>query len=184
MSWNTKYEIAKRKNLTNQETVSKKYKTMKTVQMKNGNGMLWSADLRYMTPCCDMRFPWNGAMLRSADFPWNDALLWSADFGEMTLFGHLPWNARPFDLAISREMREPVIWPSPLKCATLWFSHLPWNATCCDSADLPWNAPFCDSADLPWNAHAVTADLPWNAPFCLALKHIFGDIRLVSRAKI
>ena len=28
---------------------------------------------------------------------------------------HLPWNARPCDLA------------SPVKCATLWFGHLPWK---------------------------------------------------------
>ena len=27
-----------------------------------------------------------------------------------------------------------AIWPSPVKCATLWFGHLPWNARTCDLA--------------------------------------------------
>ena len=134
MSWNTKYEIAKRKNLTNQETVAKKYKTMKIVQMKNGNGMLWSADLRYMTPCCDMRFPWNGAMLRSADFPWNDALLWSADFREMTLC----WDLQTFrkmtlccDLQIFREMTLCCDLPTfhEMNQRSLWCLKLSGRAT-------------------------------------------------------
>ena len=102
-------------------------------------------------------------MLWSADFPWNDAMLWSADFREMMLCGDLPTfremtlccdlqisremtlccdlptfrEMKPScDLARPSEMRDPVIWRDPLKCATLWFGATLWNARPCDCSSL------------------------------------------------
>ena len=60
---------------------------------------LAAREIPEMAPSCDLPTLWFGATL------WNaEPVIW-----------HLPWNARPCDLA------------SPVKCATLWFGATLWN---------------------------------------------------------
>ena len=75
-------------------------------------------------------------MLGSADFPWNDAMLWSADFREMALCCDLPTFREMTlccDLKTFREMKLCCNLPIAVIC------RLPWNDAMLWSADFPWN---------------------------------------------
>ena len=179
---------------------------MKTVQNVQSANEEWKwphavicRSSREIARCCDMRFPWNGAMLRSADFPWNDALLWSADFREMTMLwsADFPWNDALLWSADFREMtmlwsadfpwNDALLWSADFREMTmLWSADFPWNEALLWSAEFREMALCCDLpiaviCRLPWNdAMLWSADFPWNGAM---LWRVAPKYYLTSRAK-
>ena len=142
MSWNTKYEIAKRKNLTNQETVAKNEEHVEKLGQEFAEVTnVWTAFAR----CSAVA--WNGPVLSFVD---------------------LAWNARSCKLPHHVICRLIVKWPDPLKRRILWYDdremtpivsfaascHLPYPLICrstvkCQSTEkrqIPWNVASFDLA--------------------------------------
>ena len=106
------------------------------------------------------------------------------------------------EMMLCCEIRDPVIWRDPVKCATtLWnarrpcemalewkwphavLCRLPWNDAILWSADFPWNDAMLWSANFPWNdAMLWSADFPWNDAMLWSAE--FREIKLCCNLPI